>query len=104
MNFLCCCEVNEKFNSEKWKSKPIDWWSTDIREKMVNDLIESQILINKTSSEVIIILGEPSEFNDKQMKYLIREKYTNDIDPNYIKNLIIHFQEDRKAYKCEIKA
>ena len=36
------------------------------------------------------------------MKYLVREKYGLDIDPEYISMLAIKFDEKAKAVKCEI--
>ena len=44
----------ERFNETQWKTNPMQ------RHKMVDDLIESQLLIEKTKNEVITILGEPN--------------------------------------------
>ncbi|WP_296386890.1 hypothetical protein [Winogradskyella sp.] len=44
----------ERFNKEQWRSQPAT------RYKMVDDIIESQLLIDKTKDEVIVILGKPN--------------------------------------------
>ena len=41
------------FNAQHWQTKPLE------RYEMVDNLIESQILIGKDRSEVIDILGQP---------------------------------------------
>ena len=49
----------ERFNEDQWASNPSQ------RYKMVDDLIESQILIDRSKAEVKDILGEPySKSND----------------------------------------
>ncbi|MFD2543246.1 hypothetical protein ACFSSB_13010 [Lacinutrix gracilariae] len=52
----------ERFNAEQWHSQPLT------RYKMVEDIIESNILIGKTKQEVILLLGEaiPSSLNGKE--------------------------------------
>ncbi|EDP71124.1 hypothetical protein FBALC1_01532 [Flavobacteriales bacterium ALC-1] len=44
----------ERFNKQQWRSQPTT------RYKMVDDLIESQLLIDKTENEVIVLLGKPN--------------------------------------------
>ena len=41
------------FSETEWKENPLQ------RYKMVDDLIESQLLIDKSKSEVILLLGQP---------------------------------------------
>ncbi|WP_426432257.1 hypothetical protein ACPX19_06645 [Winogradskyella sp. HB-48] len=48
INFL-----EEPFDAQKWQSEPLQ------RYEMVDDLIESQILIGKPKHEVFEILGQP---------------------------------------------
>lgn len=45
----------ERFDKHQWRSEP------SRRYQMVDDLIESQLLIEKTKNEVIGLLGEPDE-------------------------------------------
>ena len=44
----------ERFKKNQWKTNPAQ------RYKMVDDLIESQILIGKTKDDVIFLLGKPN--------------------------------------------
>ena len=100
--FLSCNSKNES-NSEAWNEKGIDWWMTDIREKMIDDLIESDTLIGLNKIEVIRLLGQPEKEENLEIKYLIMEKYGLDIDPEYISMLAIKFDEKEKVMKCEIE-
>lgn len=44
----------ERFDKERWRSEP------STRYKMVDDVIESQLLMEKTKDEVIVLLGKPN--------------------------------------------
>lgn len=44
----------ERFDKERWRSEPAT------RYKMVDDVIESQLLMGKTKDEVIVLLGKPN--------------------------------------------
>lgn len=99
---LFACQSGRNFDAEKWKDTSArDFAMTDIRERMVDDLISSQILIGKTIPEVISILGKPETREDDELKYLIREKYGRDIDPDYIKYLVLSLDKDGKITKQE---
>lgn len=101
--FISCSETKSEFDSNKWKKKSADWWMTNIREQMLNDLVKSDSLINRSKTDVIEILGLP-EFHDSLVfKYLIREKYSNTIDPDYIKYLEIHFDNLNHSNSINIK-
>ncbi|MFT4535474.1 MAG: hypothetical protein ACI9P5_002843 [Saprospiraceae bacterium] len=99
---LTSCNSKKDFNSQEWNEKGVDWWMTDIREKMVDDLIQSDTLIGLNKTEIIDLLGQPQKEENLEMKYLIREKYGLDIDPEYISMLTIRFDEKAKAIRCEI--
>ena len=102
MGLLGC---NEPFNEEKWKSKGVDWQLSDSREKMVQDLVNSDTLLGLNKGEVYQILGTPElqASNDSTMQYLIREKYGWNIDPEYIKYFTIKFDRNGlvKSYHLE---
>ena len=100
---MISCNSKNEFNSKVWNEKGIDWWMTDIREKMVDDLIQSDTLIGLNKNEIIELLGQPEKEGNFEMHYLIREKYRFDIDPEYISMLLIKFDEKEKAVKCEMK-
>lgn len=44
----------ERFDKNEWRSSPKQ------RYQMVDDIIESQLLIGKTKGEIILLLGEPN--------------------------------------------
>jgi len=98
------CSQNSKFESSVWKSKPTDHYALDYREKMVGNLLNSGILNNKTKEDVVKLLGD-NEWGSKTLDtftYLVREKYSFDIDPDYIKTLHIIFENDVvKKYKLQ---
>ena len=96
------CSSRQEFNSDKWKSKPVDWWVTDIRESMVDDLVQSDTLIGMNRSEVTELLGDPELNSDGALSFLVREKYSSNIDPDYIKHLYIEFNNGGIVKNCMI--
>ena len=100
---MLSCDTKQEFNSVEWKKKGLDWWMTDSREKMVDDLIQSDTLIGLTKEKVIVLLGSPESQKDLEMKYLIREKYGTDIDPEYISNLYIYLDNMGHVRSCKVK-
>jgi hypothetical protein len=96
------CNSKQEFDSKEWNRKGVDWWMTDVREKMVDDLIQNGTLIGFSKNEVIELLGQPEKNGSPEIQYLIREKYGTDIDPEYISMLTIKFDKKDKAVKCEI--
>ena len=44
----------ERFDKDQWRQNPSQ------RYKMIDDLIESQLLIGKTKDEVVLVLGQPN--------------------------------------------
>lgn len=95
--FFFGCQKEVPFNSEQWKEKGIDWQLTDTREKMVSNLISTDTLIGMESNKIIDLLGEPEFIKEKSLEFLIREKYSWNIDPDYIKYLIVEMDETNKA-------
>ena len=100
---LISCDINEKFNSQLWKEKGVDWWMTDTREKMVEHLLQSDTLVGLKRINVVHLLGEPEKSDKQVIEYLVREKYETDIDPEYISYLIIELDVDERVKNCEIK-
>ena len=97
----CSPNSQEKFDAMVWQQKSGDWWMTDAREKMVDDLISSDTLIDLHASEMRNLLGEPAE-SGQTVRYLIREKYSSDIDPDYISYLIIEWNNEKRVTNCYI--
>lgn len=100
---LMSCNSKHEFDSIEWKKKGIDWWMTDFREKMIEDLIEGDTLIGLNQEQVLELLGPTKDQNDTEMIYLIREKYGLDIDPEYISNLHLKLDMAGRVIKCEVK-
>ncbi len=91
------CSPKRKFNSEKWK-KDFHGFEKD-RYLMVDDLIKSQILIDKTKKQVIELLGEDySDSSEWSISYPVYEYYGFDIDPTYGTNLNVFFKDDYCHY------
>lgn len=95
---LSSCNQSLKFDSSKWKNTGVDGYISDIREKMMDDLLKSDTLIGLNKEELYDLLGEPSIIENKKVGYLVREKYGFDIDPDYIKYLWIDLSEDGIAF------
>ena len=57
--FLNYCSSKNEFDSVKWRTKDIDWWMGDTREKMVDDIINSDTLKGIDSTKLFKLLGEP---------------------------------------------
>ena len=95
------CHSGQRFNADIWKEKGLDWWMSAKREKMVDDLIKSDTLIGMNKKQVIELLGKPEMTDKTNIKYLIREKYSSDIDPDYVSYLIVEFDNTGhvKQYK-----
>jgi hypothetical protein len=70
---------------------------------MVDDLVQSDTLKGLTQEQVVELLGLPETQDDLEMKYLIREKYGTDIDPEYISNLHITLDNTGQVRNYEIK-
>jgi hypothetical protein len=80
----------ERFNEDQWASNPSQ------RYKMVDDLIESQILINRSKAEVKNILGEPSSQSNDDRDIFV---YNIGKQPSFFENrrehLLIIFELQR---------
>ena len=69
---------------------------------MTSDLIDSKILLGLDSLQVIEVLGEPESIDENRSSYLVREKYDNNIDPEYIKHLYVQFDTSGKVDSCYV--
>jgi hypothetical protein len=66
----------ERFSTEKWKAEPTR------RYKMVDDLIESQILLGKSKEKVVLMLGYPNLRSDDQIDVFA---YSLGVPPSFFK-------------------
>ncbi len=97
--YSCTNENNKPFDSDEWNRKGVDWWMTDVREKMVKDIIQSDTLIGLKKDEVIDLLGKPDKIDSNKLYIFVREKYYTNIDPDYIMYLIVELDENENVYK-----
>lgn len=47
-------QIDKLYSSEKWLGKPADRWG------MTDDIVRSNVLMNKSYSEIVTLLGEPT--------------------------------------------
>lgn len=100
---LASCTMNQDFDSTKWKQYQGEWLMSDKRERMIDDLIESDTLIGLNKSQITNLLGS-SEYSDTSFfKYTVREKYGWDIDPEYITELFVEFDFKGSVTRCYIQ-
>lgn len=100
------CNQDVKFDSEKWKNAGGENIMLDTRLNMANDLIESNILINKSEPEIIELIGSRSRLhgseNDTLKYFAVQEIYGLDIDPEEITYLKILFNNKGKSISVEL--
>ena len=100
---LLSCQTDQRFDSDKWKEKGVDWQLNDQRELMADDLVLNDTIIGLTQKEIIRLLGEPELTEDGKLKYLIRERYEWNIDPEYIKYFWIELDSSNRAINSYIE-
>ena len=80
----------ERFDRDVWISQPSK------RHKMVDDVIESQLLSGKTKDEVILLLGEPNSSSSSEKDIFL---YRLGKAPSFIESkreqLLIVFENER---------
>lgn len=99
---MVSCSYNRSFDSEEWKERGIDWQLTENRKEMVTDLVSSDTLIGLNRTQIVELLGEPERSSEQEMRFLIIEKYGWNVDPEYVKYLIVEIAQNGKAVKCYI--
>ena len=94
---LLSCQSDLKFNSEIWKNNGGENITLDTRTKMVNDLIDSEILLSKNEIEIEGLIGKPEKLYNKNENlkdyYPVQEKYGWKIDPKEMTFLEISYNE-----------
>ena len=104
---LNSCRNDVKFNSDGWKKAGGINIMVDTRTNMVNDLVASKILLFKTESEIIELIGQPSVLHEKESDsinyFAIQEIYSwGDIDPEEMTYLKIIFNMKGKSKAVEL--
>lgn len=94
-----CGNTETKFNHDAWiKAKDTASWG--IRKDMAKDIVNRQLLIDKSSKEVNDILGTPEVYSDVEANkfyYIIEMNYGHDIDPVKIMHLIVSLDSKGKV-------
>lgn len=103
MIYTISCEKEVAFDSEKWKQKGVDWQITDFREKMSTSLIKSDTLLGLKKVDIFKLIGKPEIESESNLKYLVREKYSWNIDPDYITYLFIQLDDNGISTHCYIE-
>ncbi len=101
---LTSCEKQITFDSKKWKVyKDLEVYPH--RELMLRDIIDNKRLIGLSYQSVIDSLGQPENYTDKkenQLWYPVIVDYGSDIDPVYLKRLMLTMNNDSTVEKVEI--
>jgi hypothetical protein len=83
-------QFDEKFSEEYWTTRPSK------RHNMVDDLLERELLKDKTKMEVISLLGQPSSDGFREKDYFI---YNLGKPPSFtkpqLKKLLIVFEDEK---------
>ena len=86
----------ERFDKNEWRN------SSSKRHQMVDDVIESQMLLGKTKDEVIFLLGEPNSSISEEKDFFL---YLLGNPPSFFQpkreQLLIVF-EDEKVFKVSL--
>jgi len=78
------CHKDIKFDKDKWSQEDgFDW---PVRNKMLNDLVKNCPLLRRHQSEVLNLLGQPSNWGNNFFSYQLAIRYSG-IDPVYQKDL-----------------
>ncbi len=98
------CKNEIKFNKVDWLKSSDGFYLN--RDKMINDLTLNHKLIGLSKIELVELLGEPENYSNVEpnsIYYNIVTDYGFDIDPVYIKNLKIEFNQSNqvKSFKIE---
>lgn len=82
----------KRFDKDDWKNEPLS------RYQMVDNLIESQLLIDKTKVEVLELLGRPSSSVSQEKDAFL---YKIGTEPSFFESspdqLLIVFEDDKVA-------
>ena len=95
-----------KFNSKNWKDGGGENITENIRNRMVNNLIEMKILLNKNETKIEELIGTPEKLNNnstsKIKHYPVQEKYGCNIDPEEMIFLEIHYNNKGQSNSVKL--
>ncbi|MEM8583992.1 MAG: hypothetical protein AAGF87_06980 [Bacteroidota bacterium] len=64
---------------------------------MVQNLLDSKLLIGQDYDKVQDLLGKERIGEDSTVRYLVIEKYQWNIDPEYVTFLVVQFDSNMRA-------
>lgn len=83
-------QFEERFSPDDWRGQP------SMRYQMVDDIIESEMFINKTKDEVINALGEPNEsYSDETVYFSYYLGNKPSFSTTELTQLILIFENNR---------
>jgi hypothetical protein len=103
--FVTSCNSNQKFDKAKWQEQG-DLKIYSHRKSMLYDLTTNYRLTGLSYRQLIDLIGEPENYNDKEKNivyYDIETDYGNDIDPVYSKTLQLKLTKDSTVESFTIK-
>ena len=102
--FFLSCKNETKFNRYDWL-KSVDGFYLN-RDRMINDLTLNHKLVGLSKNDIIKLLGQPENYantEEKTIYYNIETDYGWNIDPVYIKDLKIKFNQSGKVESFKIE-
>ncbi len=102
---LIGCNNQRPFNSDVWKFSGGESIMTNIRFSMTDDLLNNNLLIGKTKTEIDSLLGFTNlslDSDNKTYLYLVKEEYSSDIDPDRIIYVAVKFDSLDKSMVTEL--
>ena len=100
--FSSCFTEQKKFTKEKWS----EWGDVTYpqRKKIVKDLITNHLTNDMCYMHLINLLGKtsPIDLKSNAIYFEIEEKYSQDIDPVWIKYLEIELNTDSCFHKARV--
>lgn len=102
---IMSCKKQVPFDSEKWKALGGEWIMTEKRLLMTENLLNHQLLLNKTQVEIDSMLGPRSRLTRVKKDsrcYMVQEVYSWDIDPIELIFLEISFNESNKSSSVDL--
>ena len=100
---VTACSPDMVFNREKW-AKQVDGYYI-YRDRMVNDLLESQKLDGLPYDSLLSLLGKPEPYGhlkENETTYILVKDFGINIDPVYVKLLKIKLPADSTVSTYEI--
>jgi hypothetical protein len=91
--FVTSCR--QEFEKSKWQTQG-DLETYPYRESMLWDILENKKLVGQKLIQIRDLLGPPDSIVDGEMDYIIIIiiDYGSDIDPVYLKHLVVTFDKD----------